>query len=244
MSLSQVLVKSGVTTKIWHHSIGSAHVRLLKHPYSCDTNGKKLIILGTGWGSYSILKTIDKKKYDVSLPHCTIVGTLEFRSIIEPVSNTGFRQTDHFHLSHATDIDPVSQTIQCQSVLCQKHQYQLAYDKLIIGVRALSNTFGGPGMKEVADARAIQNCLLSNFELALQPGIRAEERQSLLHIIIVGGGPTGVEFGAELYDFVEQDVSRLYKKEEKDVRVTLVESNQILASFDDRLRAFAEKIKQ
>ena len=42
-----------------------------------------------------------------------------------------------------------------------------------------------------------------------------------------------------------QDVSRLYKQEERDVQVTLVESNQILGSFDERLRAFAEKkIKQ
>lgn len=34
--------------------------------------------------------------------------------------------------------------------------------------------------------------------------ITPEESERLLHIVIVGGGPTGVEFGAELYDFVEQ----------------------------------------
>jgi hypothetical protein len=45
---------------------------------------------------------------------------------------------------------------------------------------------------------------LSNFELALQPGIGREEGERLLHVVIVGGGPTGVEFGAELYDFIEQ----------------------------------------
>ena len=58
--------------------------------------------------------------------------------------------------------------------------------------------------QEVWDARKIRNRILSNFELAIQPGIGREESKRLLHTVIVGGGPTGVEFGAELYDFVEQ----------------------------------------
>lgn len=58
--------------------------------------------------------------------------------------------------------------------------------------------------QEIADARKIRNRLLSNFELAIQPGISEEESRRLLHTVIVGGGPTGVEFGAELYDFVLQ----------------------------------------
>lgn len=45
---------------------------------------------------------------------------------------------------------------------------------------------------------------MSNFELATQPSTSQEERQRLLSIVIVGGGPTGVEFGAEMYDFVQQ----------------------------------------
>lgn len=56
----------------------------------------------------------------------------------------------------------------------------------------------------MSDARKIRNRILSNFELALEPGIAEKEKQRLLHTVIVGGGPTGIEFGAELYDFVEQ----------------------------------------
>ena len=63
------------------------------------------------------------------------------------------------------------------------------------------------------DAQRIRNKILSNFESALQPGLTDEERQRLLHIVIVGGGPTGVEFGAEVYDFVRADVARLYEKD-------------------------------
>lgn len=55
------------------------------------TGREKLVILGTGWGSYSVLKNINKKLYDVivisprnhflftPLLASTTVGTLEFR---------------------------------------------------------------------------------------------------------------------------------------------------------------------
>lgn len=64
---------------------------------SDEQKRERLVILGTGWGSYSVLKKVDKKLYDVivisprnhflftPLLASTTVGTLEFRSIIEPV---------------------------------------------------------------------------------------------------------------------------------------------------------------
>ncbi|CAD5120775.1 DgyrCDS9335 [Dimorphilus gyrociliatus] len=143
--------------------------------------------------------------------------------------------------------------LKCISALGDNQKaYELEYDHLVIGVGSLSNTFNIPGvkeyavfLKEISNARDIRNRILSNFELAMQPGITTEEKQRLLHIVIVGGGPTGVEFGAEFYDFLTQDVTRLYPNESNEARVTLIESNQILASFDKNLRSFAEKkIKQ
>ena len=60
--------------------------------YIAHTSGrKKLIVLGSGWACYSVLKKIDTKKYDVILVSprnhflftpllcSTTVGTLEFR---------------------------------------------------------------------------------------------------------------------------------------------------------------------
>lgn len=72
------------------------------------------------------------------------------RSIIEPVRNTGFRQTDHFHHSHATGIDFQQRIVHVESVLKPGALYDLNYDKLVIGVGALSNTFGTPGVTEHA----------------------------------------------------------------------------------------------
>ncbi|XP_072035082.1 probable NADH dehydrogenase [Amphiura filiformis] len=221
---------------------------------------QKLVILGTGWGSYSVLKTINKSLFDVvvvsprnhflftPLLASTTVGTLEFRSIIEPVRNVGFRQSDHFHLSQAVSLDMDRKVLKCQSVIDEKMTYDISYDKLVIGVGSMSNTFGVPGvgkhtffLKEISDARSIRNRILNNFEMALHPDLSEEEKRRLLHIVIVGGGPTGVEFGAELYDFVTQDVSRLYKKEQALVQVSLIEGKKILASFTERLQKYAEK---
>ena len=42
------------------------------------------------------------------------------------------------------------------------------------------------------------------MELATQPDVSLEERKRLLHFVVVGGGPTGVEFSAEFYDFLKQ----------------------------------------
>ena len=220
---------------------------------------QRLVILGTGWGGYSLLKNIDKKLFDVivisprnhflftPLLASTTVGTLEFRSIIEPVRNTRFRDDHHFQLAKAVKLDVDKCTVVCESVLNNK-RYEVSYDKLVIAVGARSNTFNVPGverhaffLKEIAHARAIRNQILTNFELSVHPNITPEEEKRLLHFVICGGGPTGVEFGAELYDFLREDVSRLYFQEKDKVQVTLVEPHQILPSFDKKLRVFAEK---
>ena len=223
-------------------------------------NGRQtLVILGTGWGGYSLLKNIDKKLFDAivisprnhflftPLLASTTVGTLEFRSIIEPVRNTKFRDDHHFQLAKAVKLHVGKHVVVCESVL-NNERYEVSYDKLVIAVGARSNTFNVPGvekhaffLKEIAHARAIRNRILTNFELSVHPNITPDEEKRLLHFVICGGGPTGVEFGAELYDFLREDVSRLYSQEKDKVQVTLIEPHQILPSFDKKLRAFAEK---
>lgn len=58
--------------------------------------------------------------------------------------------------------------------------------------------------KDIPDARKIRSRIIRNIELSLHPGLSESERKQLLNFVIVGDGPTGVEFGAELYDWIEQ----------------------------------------
>jgi NADH:ubiquinone reductase (non-electrogenic) len=67
-------------------------------------------------------------------------------------------------------------------------------------------------------------------------------RKKLLSFVVVGGGPTGVEFAAELHDLVHEDLTDLYPHLEKAVSITVVQSgDHILNTFDGRISDYAEK---
>lgn len=54
-------------------------------------------------------------------------------------------------------------------------------------------------------------------------GIQEEEKKRLLHCVVIGGGPTGVEFSGELSDFIMKDVRESYSHVKDHIRVTLIE---------------------
>ena len=143
-------------------------------------------------------------------------------------------------------IAPEAKTIQCRSAL-EDRTYSIPYDTLVIASGARPNSFGVKGveehaffLKEIWQARAIRTKILENFELASQPGKSETEKKQLLHFVVVGGGPTGVEFCAELYDFVQEDLCRIFPKATEHLRVSLIESREILGMFDKSLRDLAQ----
>ncbi|ETV86308.1 hypothetical protein, variant 2 [Aphanomyces astaci] len=82
----------------------------------------------------------------------------------------------------------------------------------------------------------IRRRILENFELATQPGVSEATQRQLLHFIVVGGGPTGIEFCAELYDFVNEDLTRLYPQVSNYLQVSLIDAGEILSMFNASLR--------
>lgn len=79
-------------------------------------------------------------------------------------------------------------------------------------------------MQEVEDALKIRRTVIDCFEKAALPGLTEEERRANLHFVIVGGGPTGVEFAAELHDFVEEDIVKLYPGVKDLLKITVIQS--------------------
>jgi pyruvate/2-oxoglutarate dehydrogenase complex dihydrolipoamide dehydrogenase (E3) component len=60
--------------------------------------------------------------------------------------------------------------------------------------------------------------------------------------VIVGGGPTGVEFAAELHDLIHDDLLNLYPHLHNDVKITVVQSgDHILNTYDERISKYAEQ---
>lgn len=174
---------------------------------------------------------------------------MEFRSIIETVRVGGhaFRDEEHFHLASVKGINAKDKVIECHSAL-EDRSFTVPYDTLVIASGAQPNSFGVKGveefayfLKEIWHARAIRKKILENFELASQPGKTQDQKKQLLHFIVVGGGPTGVEFCAELYDFVQQDLTKIFPKATEHLQVSLIESREILGMFDKSLRDFARK---
>lgn len=228
---------------------------------------KKVVVLGTGWAGISFLKDLDISSYHVQvvspqnyfaftplLPSVTC-GTVEARSIVESVRNITKKKNGEIELWEAdcVKIDPTNNKVRCQPVFKDdpeaSQEFSLEYDYLVIAVGAQVNTFGTPGvlenchfLKEVEDAQRIRRGVIDCFEKALLPGLTEEQRRTKLHFVIVGGGPTGVEFAAELHDFIEEDITKIYPSVKELVKITLIQSgDHILNSFDERISSFAEQ---
>ena len=224
------------------------------------THPPKIIVLGTGFAAFSFLRTIDKKRYEVAIVSprnhflftpllpSTTVGTIEFRSIIEPIRQAIDKAAVAYYQAACTTIDPATQLITCEGVF-DKESFLLSYNILVIAVGAATRTFGVPGvsehalfLKELSHARAIRQRIIECFERASTPMQTEDERRRLLHFVVVGGGPTGVEFAAELHDFLEDDLRRWFPALLKDVRITIVDaSKSLLNTFDAKLGAYTMK---
>eukprot|EP00879_Flechtneria_rotunda_P028998 GHRR01031249.1.p1 GENE.GHRR01031249.1~~GHRR01031249.1.p1 ORF type:complete len:213 (-),score=52.22 GHRR01031249.1:128-766(-) len=92
-------------------------------------------------------------------------------------------------------------------------------------------------MKEISDTVALRRRIQEAFELAALPGTNDEERRRILHFVVVGGGPTGVEFAGTLNDFVKVDLAKKYPELMPYVTVSLFQSAQsILTQFSSILQ--------
>lgn len=135
--------------------------------------------------------------------------------------------------------------IHCRDVFNSAKEFVLDYDYLICCHGANSNTFNVPGvneyaffLKQLSEARAIRNRLMELFERASNRFISDEERKALTTFVIVGGGPTSIEFSGELHDFIVEDVAKWFP--DVKTRVIVVEStDHILGTFDSRLTDYA-----
>ena len=83
--------------------------------------------------------------------------------------------------------------------------------------------------------------MLIGLETAAFPGQDTQEIERLLHMVVVGGGPTGVELSGELHDFLEDDLKSWYPELASKIRITLVEAlPSVLPMFSKQLINYTE----
>ncbi|KAI1151191.1 FAD/NAD(P)-binding domain-containing protein [Nemania diffusa] len=195
----------------------------------------------------------------------TAVGTLEFRAVIESVRKL---HLDQYLQGWADDIDFTRKVVRVEAntsgdlaarttpqLLPRQvaHEmekgptFDVPYDKLVVAVGAYAQTFGIEGVKEhahflrnVGDARRVRMKILQCFEKASLPVTTDAERRRLLHFAIVGGGPTGIEFAAELHDLVRDDLRATYPGLAAFVNITVYDvAPKVLPMFDQKLAQYA-----
>ncbi|UKZ82664.1 hypothetical protein TrVFT333_010458 [Trichoderma virens FT-333] len=186
---------------------------------------QKVIIIGSGWGGYRLGYGIDHRKYDITVisPENTSAVTPLLASaacgLFDPrLAHEPLRRRD-FHAKYikafVIDIDFKTQTLICQPAFDQlkDKRFTVNYDKVILTPGCRSNTFGIPGVSEnaifvknVANANMVRSRLNEILEMASLPGTSEDRQRQLLHVAIVGGGPTGIEVAAELTDLFDGDI--------------------------------------
>jgi len=224
---------------------------------------ERIVLLGSGWAGHRFLRDLDTEKYDIRvvsprnhmlftpLLSSAAVGTLEIRSVCQPIRPLCIEKNGHFYQAGCMKVDLSTKTIECSTALSQtleRHDFNLKYDKLIIACGMETNDFGIEGvrkyacyMKETGDARRVRATILKRLEEASFPGVDVGTIREKLTFVVVGGGPSGVEFAAELADFVEQDCRKQYPEVYAHATVMLIEGNELLGTFTKRLRDYALK---
>ena len=220
----------------------------------------KVIIIGAGFGGLYTAKTLAKQDVDVLLidrrnfhlftPLLYQVATcaLDPSEIAYPIRSI-FRNQDNvrFLLGEVTDIKHTEKSITVKTNGRSREEH---YDYLVVAAGTVTNYFGndairlrGFGLKDLSDAVTLRNHILKLFEKATWSDDQTL-RDALTTMVVVGGGPTGLETSGALSELYSKVLKQEFDKKGTPlkVRVILVEAiDRLLAPYPERLQESAKK---
>ncbi len=171
---------------------------------------KRVVILGAGFAGLQLARHLSNSEYDVTLidkynfhqfqPLFYQVATarIEPSSISFPLRKIFQRKKNiKIRIAEIKGVDTVTNTVHTNIDNFQ-------YDYLVVATGCTTNFFGNKEiaekafpMKSTTEAMALRNRILLNFEEALQSHSH-DELEEIMNIVVVGGGPTGVELAGSL----------------------------------------------
>jgi NADH dehydrogenase len=122
------------------------------------------------------------------------------------------------------------------------------YDTLVIATGARHAYFGhdewesfAPGLKTLEDATTIRRRILLAFEKA-ERETDSTVRQALMTLVVIGGGPTGVELAGTIAELARDTLRDEFRNiDTRQARVVLIEAGErVLGGFDSRLSTYAK----
>jgi NADH:ubiquinone reductase (H+-translocating) len=220
-----------------------------------ENEHKRVVIAGAGFAGLKLARYLANKPFQVVLidknnfhsfqPLFYQVATagIEPSAISFPLRKIfqGFRNI-HVRMARVKKIIPENHEVETSIG-------NLRYDYLVLSMGAGNNFFGHSAiskfslpMKSVGESLGLRNTILNNFEKALNTSDSADQAR-LMNMVVVGGGPTGVEISgalAEMKNFVlpkdypELDFGRMH--------IYLVENgNRLLGSMSEISSRMAKK---
>lgn len=212
-----------------------------------ESSQKRIVIVGGGFGGLKLARKLSKSDYQVVLidknnyhqfqPLFYQVATaglepsaisFPFRKIFQKSKNV------HIRVTEVTKIIPEASRLETTIGIVN-------YDYLVIAIGADTNFFGNKQMmeksipmKSVGEALALRNTILQNYEDAITVE-DPELKKGLMNIVVVGGGPTGVEVSGTLAEMKKIVLPKDYPELDFDLmQVHLLEgSSRVLNGMSD-----------
>ncbi len=187
---------------------------------------------------------LDRNNYHMFSPLLYQVAAAEVSAgdIVYPVRSIVRRiRNAEFCLATVQRVDFVRRTVVTDHAT-------IPFDYLILATGSVTNFYGVAGasqyaflLKDVDQGLALRNHILCRFEHAMQAK-DPEVRRRMLTFVIVGGGPTGVEFAGALAELIRGPLVKDYPHMDfTTVKVVLLEAtNTLLADLPERLRLYAQ----
>jgi NADH dehydrogenase len=222
--------------------------------------GKRLVILGGGFGGLDVARAIGRSRaaraywdtllidkenffqFNPLLP-AVAVGAVETRHIVYPLREMAKHRQIRFVKNKAIAIDLLRRQVRLHNDLVTP------YDTLVIAVGSETDYYNVPGaaehtmpFKRITDAMRLRARVVELFEMAEQAET-LEQRRRLLSFVIVGGGVTGVEVAAELIEMARDTLLPKYPSlHASHLRVTLLEAgDRVVATARPEHSAYVQR---